>query len=91
MCGFRQEFGAYISKIVNWFNLKKNQQVVFQDFVGDEQVEDDILCSKMELRVDSWEICHGIISAHSDQNMKPNIGQAFQKPSNMGSTVANRN
>jgi len=29
MRGFCQDFGAYIGKIVNRFNLKENEQVVF--------------------------------------------------------------
>ena len=88
---FCQSFVAYINKIVDWFNLKKNEQVVFQSFARDEEVDGDMLCSNVDLRVDSQEICTGIISVHSDWSMKAIVGEAFQKPSNIAGTVGHGN
>jgi len=48
---FCQDFGAYISKIVNRFNLKENEQVVLQGFARDKEVGGDMLCSNVDLRV----------------------------------------
>jgi len=81
MCRFCQDFGAYISKIVNRFNLKENQQVVFQSFPCDEEVAGDMLCSNSDLRVDCNELCTCIMGVHSDRNMKGKVGEAFQQPS----------
>ena len=88
---FCQDFGAYITKIVNWFNLKENEQVVFQGFARDEEVDGDMLCTNVDLRVDSQEICTGIIGVHSDRNMKAKVGKAFQKASNMAGTIGHGN
>ena len=87
---FCQDFGAYISKIVNRFNLQENEQVVFQGFARDEEVDGDMLCSNVDLR-DSQEICPGIISVHSDRNMKAKVGKAFQKSSDMAGAVGHSN
>jgi len=50
---FCQDFGAYMSKIVNRFNLQENEQVVFQGLARDEEVDGDMLCSNVDLRVNS--------------------------------------
>jgi len=50
-----------------------------------------MLCSNDDLRVDSQEICTGIISVHSNWNMKVKVGEAFHKPSNMAGTVGHGN
>jgi len=46
-----------------------------------------MLCSNRDLKVDSQEICTGIIGVPSDRNMKAKVGEAFQQPSNMAGTV----
>jgi len=53
MCGFCQDFGAYVGKIVNRFNLKENEQVVIQRFSCDEVVDSDMFGSNVNLTVDS--------------------------------------
>ena len=88
---FCPDFGASLSKIVNWFNHKEEEQVGFQSFARDEEVDGEMLCSNVDLRVDSQQICTCIISAHSDWNMKPKVGKAFPKPSNMAGTVGHGN
>ena len=52
MCGFCQDFGAYVGKSVNRFNLKENEQVVFQCFSCDEVVDSDMVGSNINPRVD---------------------------------------
>ena len=84
---FCQDFGAYISKIVNRFNLKENKQVFFQSFACDKEVNGALLCSNVDLRVDCHSICTCIIGVHSNQNMKAKVSETFQQPSNMAGTV----
>jgi len=86
-----QDFGAYISKLVNRFNLSENEQVIFHRFARDEVVDGDMLCFNSAQMVDSQEICTGIISLHRDRNMKVKVREAFQKPSNMAGTVGHGN
>ena len=49
---FRQDFGAYIGKIINWFNFKENEQTVFESFARDEVDNNDMFGSNVNLRVD---------------------------------------
>ena len=88
---FCQDFGTYISKIVNRFSLQENEQVVFQGFACDEEVDGDMLCLNVDLRVDCQESCTGIISVHNDLNMQAKVGEAFQKPADMAPTVGHSN
>ena len=75
---FCQDFGAYIGKIVNRFSFKENEQVLFQSFARDEEVDGDMLCSNVDLRVDREEICTSIIAVHSDRNLKAKVSEGFQ-------------
>jgi len=88
---FCQDFGPYIRKIVNYFNLEENEQVGFWSFACDEEVDGNILCLNVDLTVDCQEICNRIISVHSNWNMKAEVGEAFQQPSNMAGTVGHGN
>ena len=48
---FRQDFSAYISKVINGFNLKEDEQTVFENFACDEVVHSDMFGSNVNLRV----------------------------------------
>ena len=48
---FRQDFGAYIGKIVNGINRKKDEQTVFKSFACNEVIHSDMFGSNIDLRV----------------------------------------
>lgn len=64
---------------------------VFRSLAGNAKFDRDIVCSNIELRVDSREICIGIISVQRDGDMKAKVGKAFQKASDMAGAVRHTN
>ena len=62
-----------------------------QRFTGNKIVDSDVVNSNVNLRVDSEEVCTGIISMHSDKSSETEIGKAFEEPSDVAGTVGHRN
>ena len=56
MCSFHYNFGAYIGKIVDRFDIKEDEQAVFESCSSDGVVDGDLLCSNINLGLDCQEI-----------------------------------